>query len=290
MTDTDDLIQAYRRHLLSAGRGIGTVRQRVFAIRALAATYPDLRAVTTDDLEAYLALRRRTHAAETRKGMRSSFRSFFAWTTRSGRTTEDPALALEPIYVPMQVGRIAPDALVKEALVLATLPEKAMILLGRYAALRLAEITTLHTSQRQGSSLRILGKGERERTVPINDELMLILRRLEAQVGEGYYFPGRYGSHMHPQAVNKIITRRVGMNPHSLRHAALTAAFRGTRDIRAVQKLAGHASLLTTQRYLHVDPDEVRAAANATAFGLPDLLDATPLERVTFEHQKASSG
>lgn len=281
--DVDQVVTEYRLHLLAAGRGLGTVKQRIFAIRALAAAYPELLAVTTTDLEAYLARKRRTHAAETRKGMRSSFRSFFAWTTRKGYTAGDPAIALEPIYVPMQVGRIAPDRMVQDALVLATLPEKAMLLLGRYAALRLNEITTLHTRQRQGRTLRITGKGEKQRDVPINDELLVILQRLEAQVGDDYYFPGRYGGHQHPQSVNKVITRRLGMNPHSLRHAALTAAFRGTRDIRAVQELAGHASLLTTQRYLHVDPDEVRAAADATAFGRPDLLDASPLERAAFD-------
>lgn len=282
VNDTDQLLNDYRRHLLAAGRGVGTVKQRIFHLRSLAAVNSDLLIVTLEDLEAWLARRRRTHQAETRKSMRNSFRSFYDWAHRTGRIDANPAVELLPIYVPQKPGRIAPDADVQNALRTATLPERAMILLGRYAALRLSEIATLHTRQREGDVLRILGKGERTRIVPINPELLLILQRLEAQIGDGYYFPGLGTPHMHPQSVNKIITRVTGWNPHSLRHAAATAAFRGTRDIRAVQMMLGHANLQTTQRYLHVDPDEVRAAAIATAFGDPTLLDASPLERVAF--------
>lgn len=285
-TETDanpQLIGDYRRHLLAAGRGVGTVKQRIFHLGSLRVTCPDLLAVTTEDLERWLAGRRRTHQAETRKSMRNSVRSFYDWASRTGRMDHNPALHLLTIYVPQKPGRIAADADVQNALKMATLPERAMILLGRYAALRLSEITTLHTRQREGDVLRILGKGERTRMVPINDELMLILQRLESQVGDDYYFPGQSDGHLHPMTVNKIITRVTGTNPHSLRHAAATAAFRGTRDIRAVQVMLGHASIQTTQRYLHVNPDEVRAAAAATAFGDPTLLSATPLERATFD-------
>lgn len=282
---SDELVHDYRRHLLAAGRGVGTVKQRIFHLGSLRVSCPDLLAVTTEDLERWLAGRRRTHQAETRKSMRNSARSFYDWTTRTGRTDTNPALHLMPIYVPQKPGRIAADATVQNALRTATLPERAMILLGRYAGLRLNEITTLHTRQREGDVLRILGKGERTRMVPINDELLLILRRLEAHVGDDYYFPGQSEGHLHPMTVNKIITRVTGTNPHSLRHAAATAAFRGTRDIRAVQVMLGHASIQTTQRYLHVDADEVRAAASATAFGDPSLLDASPMERAAFDSE-----
>lgn len=62
-----------------------------------------------------------------------------------------------------------------------------------------------------------------------------------------------------------MITRHLGVNPHSLRHAGATAAYRATRDLRAVQMLLGHSSLATTQRYLHPSLDDVRRAAAATA-------------------------
>jgi len=144
------------------------------------------------------------------------------------------------------------DAEVQLGLVTATLDESAMILLGRLAGLRLSEIATLHTKHREYDVLRVTGKGEKQRMVPINDDLMHALLELEEERAGGYYFPGRYGGHMHPASVNKIITRRLGTNPHSLWHAAATSAYRGTRDLRAVQDFLGHSSLATTERDLHV--------------------------------------
>lgn len=100
-------------------------------------------------------------------------------------------------------------------------------------------------------------------------------RRLEWRTGPGrYYFPGRFGGALHPMSVNKIITRHTGWNPHSLRHAGATAAYNSTRDMRAVQLMLGHASLATTQRYLHVDEDGMHAAALGTS------LQATPRLRL----------
>lgn len=105
--------------------------------------------------------------------------------------------------------------------------------------------------------------------VPANDDLLDALFKLERTHGDGYYFPGRYGGHMHPQSVNKIITRKTGWNPHSLRHAGATAAYLATGDLRAVQMLLGHSSIATTQRYLNIGIDSVRRVAAATVFTEP---------------------
>lgn len=200
--------------------------------------------------------------------MRSSWQSFYGWAVKSGRLMEDPAAALAPIRVPRVVARIADDDKVTNGLRVASTPEEAMVLLGRLAALRLTEIATLHTDNREGNVLRILGKGANTRMVPIGPELSNVLDRIERSQGVGYYFRGRGAGHMHPQSVSKIIKRVTGCNPHSLRHAALTSAYEGTHDLRGVQELAGHASLATTERYLHVRAEQVRAAAEATIGGL----------------------
>lgn len=276
---TRELLKEFRYHLLARGLAPGTIRHRIDAIANLAAEYGDLTQVTLEQLEATLGRKRRTLGPEARKAIRAGYRVFYAWMYRTERMDHDPSKLMEPVHVPNRTGRIVTDAQVVAALELATLPEKAMILLGRLAGLRLNEITTLHTDNREGDILRIAGKGGKVRMVPINDELGEVLDRLEAMQGEGYYFPGRYGGHMHAQSVNKIITRRLGSNPHSLRHAAATAAFRGTGDIRSVQEMLGHASLATTQRYLHIDPDAIRAAAAATSLGRPNGIGASAVER-----------
>lgn len=267
--DYAELMAAFRQHLRARGLADGTVTQRLLHIAALHGTHPDLLAVTTADMERYLSRRRHTHAAESRRSMRSSWQSFYVWLVKSGRLEENPAQELNPIRLPRVVARIADDSKVTAGLRGATAREEAMVLLGRLAALRLSEITSLHTSHREGEVLRIRGKGDHTRMVPINPELLSVLERLERMQGEGYYFRGRDGGPMHTMSVNKIITRVTGCNPHSLRHAALTAAYEGTHDIRAVQEFAGHASLATTERYLHVRAEQIRAAAMATTFRTP---------------------
>lgn len=262
------MLTRYQHHLIAGGRALGTVDRRILHIEHLQRVYPNLLTVTEADLKAYLAARR-TQAPETRKSIRTSLQTFYRWTTKQGLTPTDPAADLEPIHVPRTIARIAPDADIQTALITATLEQRAMILLARFGCLRLAELTTLRTDARQGDILHVIGKGQKHRLVPANDELLLVLMQLERQNGSGFYFPGRYGSHMHPTAVGKIITRTTGWNPHSLRHAGATAAYNATGDIRAVQELLGHSSLATTERYLHTDLNKIRAAAAATAFVSP---------------------
>ena len=142
-----------------------------------------------------------------------------------------------------------------------------MLQLARLGCLRLTELTTLlHTDDRTGAWLTITGKGSKQRRIALHPDLAATLTELERRQGAGWYFPGTRG-HLHPQSVHKIIVRACGHNPHSLRHAGATAAYRATRDLRAVQAMLGHASMAVTQRYLHVDEDGLRAVALGA--GLP---------------------
>lgn len=265
-TTGDAMLGNYVSYLYAAGRGVGTAKVYLNRLHGLRMQHPDLTAVTTDNLIDYLADRRTTHAAETRKGMRTTFRSFYAWTFQQGITPTDPAYPLPKISIPATVPRMAPDDLVQLALITADTQLTGMVMLARFGCLRLSELTTLRTDHRQGDMLRITGKGEKQRLVPINDQLMHSLLTLEREQGDGFYFPGRWGGSLHPQSVNKIITRKLGTNPHSLRHAGATAAYNATGDLRAVQLLLGHSSIATTQRYLHVGMDAVRRAAAGTTF------------------------
>ena len=258
------LMGEYRRSLRARGLADGTVRQRLLHVEHLHAVHPRVLDVDTSDLETFLSRRRHTHSAEARRSTRSSWCVFFKWATDRGLIADNPTTGLGTIRVPRTVARIATDEQVTRGLATATLPVTAMVLLGRLAALRLGEIAALRTEDREGDVLRVLGKGEHTRMVPLAPELLEVLIRLEHIVGEGYYFPGRFRGHAHPTGLNKLITAQLGINPHALRHAAATAAYEGTHDLRAVQELLGHASLVTTQRYTHVRADQIRAAVNAT--------------------------
>jgi site-specific recombinase XerD len=261
------VLTEYRNHLYASGRSEGTIKQRTAHIEGLLFRHRGLASITTTDLERCLAdMRKRGLAPETMKSVRSSYRLFFAWAYATGRMPVDPSHDLQAIHVPVRVPRIAPDDVVQTSLITATLEQRTMILLARLACLRLTELTTLHTRAREHDALRIRGKGDKERIVYVNDDLMQTLLDREREVGDGYYFPGRFGAYLHPQSVNKIITRVTGCNPHSLRHAGATAAYRATKDLRAVQQMLGHASMATTQRYLHLDEEAMRRAAAGTSF------------------------
>lgn len=254
-------------HLRAAGRSEGTIAQRLLHIDHLSRAIPDTLAVTTADLEWYLArMTTLGRAPETRKAVRSSLRVYYRWLTRTGQISVDPTLDLLPVRIPRSMPRVAADADLQLALL--TVPEDvaAMIYLARYGCLRLTEFTTLRTDHREGDQLRVTGKGGKQRIVPMNDDLYDALLRVERTVGRGYFFPGRFGGHLHVSSTSKMISRATGWNPHSLRHAGATAAYRATGDLRAVQEFLGHSSIATTQRYLHLDDDALRAVAVGTVF------------------------
>lgn len=258
-------VREYEDYLLSRGRQPSTIHQRLLQLERLAQKVPILHA-TENDLRHVLATMHRK-SANYRHSTIAGWRSFYRWAHRNGLVEVDPTAELEQISVPVRVPRIAPDDAVLAAVDGASTRDRTMILLARLACLRLSELTTLHTTNRERDYLRIVGKGDKERIVYINDELEETLDRREREVGgRGFYLPGGTSlGCMHPMSVNKIITRRTGYNPHSLRHAGATAAYRATRNLRAVQKMLGHASLATTQRYLHLDDEELRAASRGTA-------------------------
>ena len=277
---TREVLRDYRTHLRARGLSIGTVQCYVNHLANLAARHGDLFKIALEDLEDELARRRHTHAAESRKSMRTSWRGFYDWALRTGRTNTNPTQNLRPVRVPVSAGRIAADTDILAALQLATLREKVAILLGRLAGLRLSEMVGLKIQDREGNILRIWGKGDKERFVPIPHDLATILDRYQATLPPDteYYFAGQFGGHMHAQSMNKIITNRAHVNPHSLRHAYATASFNGAHDLEALRANLGHASLATTQRYLHTSDEAKRLAAEGAALALGNLVQPSVFE------------
>lgn len=258
----DKIIPLYERWLLASSRSSGTVALRMRHVRMLARR-AQLTLVRDRHIEEALGATRHM-AADTRHSILASWRLFYRWAIAKRFVMVDPTATVEGIRVPVRMPRLAPDRAITMALQGADSRDRALVMLGRYACLRLTELTTLHMRDRDGDRLLIRGKGDKERIVYANDDLLFALRRLEHDQPRGFYFPGATDGHLHPQSVHKIIKRLTGWHPHSLRHAGATAAYRATGDLRAVQDMLGHASLATTQRYLHLDDDARRRVAAAT--------------------------
>lgn len=107
--------------------------------------------------------------------------------------------------------------------------------------------------------LHVHGKGGKDRVLPLTTDLR---RELERRP-RGWLFPGRFTGHVHPSTVQKRVREAAGVAPHAHRHRFGTRAYAGTRDLRAVQTLLGHASPETTQVYVAVTGDGLAAAVEA---------------------------
>lgn len=261
----DLVLPLYEQWLRSSYRAEGTIRLRMAHARKLARRV-QITLATADHLERAM-VDTRGYSADTRHSILASWKLLYRWATARRYVLTDPTLLLEPVPVRVRMPKVAPDAAVQRGLINSTPRDRALVLLGRYACLRLNEITTLHMRDRRGEVLLIRGKGDKERYVYVNEPLAVALDLIEERLPRGYYFPGETDGHLHPQSVHKIIKRVTGWNPHALRHAGATAAYRVTGDLRAVQEMLGHASLTTTQRYLHLDDDARRRVAAATVIG-----------------------
>lgn len=211
----------------------------------------------------------------------SSFRRFFRYLMREGLRDTDPTADIE---MP-RIGRSLPKTLTEDEVdSLLEAPhtdeplghrDRAMLELLYATGLRVSELINLKQSQvnfNQGV-LRIIGKGDRERLIPLGEEAQRWLRdfidgpRTEILLGRqtDYFFPTRRGDRMTRQAFWHIIKRYAQksgidkkLSPHSLRHAFATHLLNRGADLRVVQLLLGHSDLSTTQIYTHVARERLK--------------------------------
>jgi integrase/recombinase XerD len=234
------------------------------------------------DLLAFIAWRAK-EGAKPRSTARqlSSFRRFYRFLLREGVIAEDPTLKID---MP-KIGRALPQSL-SEAEVESLLGapdvndpighrDRTMLEVLYATGLRVSELINLRQTQinlNQGV-LRVRGKGDRERLIPLGDEAQKWLRDfvngprveilLERQTE--YLFPTRRGDRMTRQAFWHIIKRYAKkaeilakLSPHTLRHAFATHLLNNGADLRVVQMLLGHSDLSTTQIYTHVARERMK--------------------------------
>lgn len=250
-------------HQRAANRSPGTIRLYRYRLSDLAAVTTTPAAVTTDLLIGLLG--RPGLAPETRKGIRTSYRSFFSWARRTGRLSYDPAEGLPTVRVPKGVPNPAPELVVRQGLRDAAPRERFMVLLGAYAGLRCCEVATVHGDRWDGLTLTVTGKGGKTRRVPIRQaDLVAELDALEG----GWAFPNRWtGAPITAGHVSRLLSTALAQTwtGHSLRHRFGTRTCEGTKDLLAVGEVMGHSRPETTQRYCLVSSDRLLAVADAAA-------------------------
>jgi len=245
-------------------------------------------AVTDADLSDYLAARyaRRTSAgrlcrASTQARLHSSLKRFFQFAMRSGRVSADPTARLDAPKKPQRFPNTLSEADVEALLAqpdvgsVLGLRDRAMIEVLYASGLRVSELVGLKLSQvsLDMGVVRVMGKGSKERLVPLGEEALHWLPRYlkEARpelLNKGsseYVFVTARGGPMTRQAFWHLIKRHaaaaipgIALSPHTLRHAFATHLLNHGADLRAVQMLLGHADIATTQIYTHVARERLK--------------------------------
>jgi integrase/recombinase XerD len=262
---------------------LGAYRADLMALQQrLSEKSVDLVAASRADVMDYIAWRVEG-GAKPRSTARqlSSFRRFYRYLLREGLIADDPTAN---IAMP-KIGRALPQSLTEDEVdALLAAPnvaeplghrDRAMLEVLYATGVRVSELINLRMSQinlNQGV-LRIIGKGDRERLIPLGDEAQDWLREfiegprveilLERQTD--YLFPTRRGDRMTRQAFWHIIKRyakKAGvvkkLSPHTVRHAFATHLLNNGADLRVVQLLLGHSDVSTTQIYTHVARERMK--------------------------------
>lgn len=203
---------------------------------------------------------------ETRRSRRTTFRSFWSWAYATERCELNTALALPKVKPGQARPRPAPERVYEAALARSDDRLKLILRLAHDAGLRRTEIAVVHSSDLfedlHGWSLRVHGKGRRERDVPLTPRLAFELRSLP----EGWAFPGSDAGHLSPRWVGKLATVVLPdeWTLHTLRHSFGTRVY-AHADLAVAQDLLGHASPATTRIYVQVPNERLRSAVLAAA-------------------------
>lgn len=212
----------------------------------------------------------------------STARAFYRWMFETRRIQANPATGLRNPKLPQRLPAFLTE---EESRSLLDLPAPVDFLSSRlrcllellYASgLRVSELTGLDLQDllMEQRTLRVLGKGRKERLVPFHEGAAEVLRsylgyRSGFLAGKGLpptpaLFLNQKGGRLTPTSVRTFLSKtieqasiRAKVSPHALRHSFATHLLNRGMDLRAIQELLGHASLSTTQRYTHLDLEQL---------------------------------
>ena len=253
-----------------------TVRGYAADLRAFARWFPDptgepfsARAVTPTDLreyKAYLRTVERKQAATVNRRL-AALRRFFVWAKGAGKIAELPTEQVTGVpaapRTPKALAKREVDRLIREAERHGNKRNLAILLTLRHTGLRVGELCNLRlgdvaVSERKGALLVRGGKGNKDRTVPLNSDARRALAAYLAvrpKVADDRIFVGQRGDPLKPQGAQEVVAkyaRRAGLpevTPHVLRHTFAKHVLDAGEDLATVQRLLGHERLETTAIY-----------------------------------------
>lgn len=218
--------------------------------------------VTADQLATWFV--GRAWKDETRRSRRTTFRGFYAWGVQSGHVIDSPALSIPVVKASDPNPAPVPDSAWRIAYAMADTRERLMLDLAEGHGLRRAEVAVVWPERDliedlDGWSLLVHGKGGKTRVVPLDADVASTLRAMPA----GWAFPGRIDGHLSPRWVGRVVADLLPGHHtmHKLRHRAASQVHEaGGGDLALTQDFLGHASPVTTRRYVKVRDGRMRAA------------------------------
>ena len=245
--------------------------------------------VSVSDIRAWLAQMSDEGKARSTIGRRTSaVKGFFSWAHEQGLIPTDPSRSVKSVKVPKTLPDTISQTEARELMddLAAIAAEENTAVVHRdqaimevlYATgLRVFELCSLDLDSldRPRELVHVIGKGNKERSVPIGVPALSavdawLIRRHElvtARSGNALFIGERLGARLDPRVVRRIVHRSLGLvdgapdlGPHGLRHAMATHLLEGGADLRSVQEVLGHSSITTTQIYTHVTSARLKVA------------------------------
>lgn len=242
----------------------------------------DLATAELTELAGFLAtLAERRLGARSQARYLSAVRGLYKYLVRARLVPRDPSELLD---APRKASRLPTLLSMAEVLALLDAPDpgtpggvrdRAMLTLMYASGLRVSELVTLGLDDLRPADglVRVLGKGEKQRLVPVSGRALAAVdayldgvRGAWARAGERALFVTARGRGMTRQAFWKLLQRHAvnagitkALSPHKLRHSFATHLLEGGADLRAVQTMLGHADISTTQVYTHVVAERLKS-------------------------------
>jgi len=212
------------------------------------------------DFFSYLA-ERRDYRPRTLHRMISTLSSFYRYLYVQGAVAVDPMIGVErPRIKNQELKYLKHSQVIRLINTIENERDRLIVRLIYATGVRVSELCSISIEDIdfEDHTIRVRGKGDKIRTVFIDDETLDEVGRFIGNKIAGPLFPGQQGKHLSPRTVQHIFRQYAppGITPHKIRHSYASELYRRSKNLRVVQENLGHSSIKTTEIYLHTDIDE----------------------------------
>ncbi len=226
------------------------------------------------EFSSYLKLLNKNRYSKTSINRKiTSIRTFLSWAVDNDYFNQNQIKIVNNLKIEKKLPNVLTSSYINR--LLDSLPEssqkdirdKAILELMYSSGLRVSEVSNLTlNSINKNNSLRVLGKGSKERVLPMTKRAYVSTKKyieisrskFENDKSKNYLFLGVRGGQLNDREIRRIVKFRTGTFPHSIRHTFATHLLEGGADLRIVQELLGHNDPSTTQIYTHVSKKQLQ--------------------------------